>query len=132
MGSADIYAIVDPLPGVADSLVLGIELPDGGYYMPLFVVTEGEADFDEVREQIRGAIRRDLSPRHVPDEIVAAPAVPRTLTGKRIEVPVKHILRGEAPADVLAEGSVAQPEALTWYADFGRRRVRPLMEGAPA
>jgi acetoacetyl-CoA synthetase len=132
MGSADIYAIVDPLPGVADSLVLGIELPDGGYYMPLFVVPEGEPDFDDLREQIRAAIRRDLSPRHVPDEIIAAPAVPRTLTGKRIEVPIKHILRGQAAKDVLAAGSVAQPEALEWYADFGRRRVRPLMQATPA
>jgi acetoacetyl-CoA synthetase len=132
MGSADIYAIVDPLPGVADSLVLGIELPDGGYYMPLFVVPEGEPDFADLRDQIRAAIRGDLSPRHVPDEIIAAPAVPRTLTGKRIEVPIKHILRGQAAEDVLAAGSVAHPEALEWYADFGRRRVRPLMQGAPA
>jgi acetoacetyl-CoA synthetase len=132
MGSADIYAIVDPLPGVADSLVLGIELPDGGYYMPLFVVPEGDPDFDELREQIRAAIRGDLSPRHVPDEIIAAPAVPRTLTGKRIEVPIKHILRGQAANDVLAAGSVARPETLEWYADFGRERVRPLMQGASA
>jgi acetoacetyl-CoA synthetase len=132
MGSADIYAIVDPLPGVADSLVLGIELPDGGYYMPLFVVPEGEPDFDDLRDQIRAAIRGDLSPRHVPDEIIAAPAVPRTLTGKRIEVPIKHILRGHAVEDVLAAGSVAHPEALEWYADFGRQRVRPLMQAAPA
>ena len=132
MGSADIYSIVDPLPGVADSLVLGIELPDGGYYMPLFVVPEGEPDFDELREQIRAAIRGDLSPRHVPDEIIAAPAVPRTLTGKRIEVPIKHILRGQAAKEVLAAGSVARPEALEWYADFGRQRVRPLMQGTSA
>jgi acetoacetyl-CoA synthetase len=100
--------------------------------MPLFVVPEGEPDFDELREQIRAAIRGDLSPRHVPDEIIAAPAVPRTLTGKRIEVPIKHILRGQAAKEVLAAGSVARPEALEWYADFGRRRVRPLMQGTSA
>ena len=127
MGSSDIYAIVDPLPGVADSLVLGLELPDGGYYMPLFVVPDGDADFEALRETIRAAIRRDLSPRHVPDEIVAAPAVPRTLTGKRIEVPVKQILRGTAAGEALSVGAVAEPEALEWFADFGRRRVRPLM-----
>jgi acetoacetyl-CoA synthetase len=127
MGSSDIYAIVDPLPGVADSLVLGLELPDGGYYMPLFVVPDDGADFDALRETIRAAIRRDLSPRHVPDEIVAAPAVPRTLTGKRIEVPVKRILRGIAAGDALSLGAVAEPKALDWFADFGRRRVQPLM-----
>jgi acetoacetyl-CoA synthetase len=129
MGSADIYAIVDPLPGVADSLVLGIELPDGGYYMPLFVVPDQDTDIEGLREHIRAAIRRDLSPRHLPDEIVAAPAVPRTLTGKRLEVPIKQILRGTSSGDVLSLGAVGQPEALDWYADFGRRRVRPLMSG---
>jgi acetoacetyl-CoA synthetase len=130
MGSADIYAVVDPLPGVADSLVLGIELPDGGYYMPLFVVPEAGVDFDALVEEIRAAIRRDLSPRHVPDDIVAAPSIPRTLTGKRVEVPLKHILRGNDAGDVLSIGSVGRPESLDWYAEFGRRRVQPLIAGA--
>lgn len=130
MGSADIYAIVDPLPGVADSLVIGLELPDGGYYMPLFVVAEPDADIDELREAIKTAIRRDLSPRHLPDEIVAAPAVPRTLTGKRLEVPIKQILRGAAPRDVVSTGAVSEPDGLDWYAEFSRDRVVPLMSAS--
>jgi acetoacetyl-CoA synthetase len=130
MGSADIYAIVDPLPGVADSLVIGVELPDGGYYMPLFVVPEAGADLDELRAAITAAIRRDISPRHVPDEIVPAPGVPRTLTGKRVEVPIKEILRGTAWGDLVSSGAVANPEVLDWYADFGRSRVVPLMGAA--
>jgi acetoacetyl-CoA synthetase len=130
MGSADIYAIVDPLPGVADSLVIGVELPDGGYYMPLFVVPEAGADLDELRAAIKAAIRRDISPRHVPDEIVPAPGVPRTLTGKRVEVPIKQILRGTAWGDLVSSGAVANPEVLDWYAEFGRSRVVPLMGAA--
>lgn len=127
MGSADIYAIVDPLPGVADSLVVGVELPDGGYYMPLFVVPDADADIEEVRAAIKAAIRRDLSPRHLPDEIVAAPAVPRTLTGKRLEVPIKQILRGTAWRELVSSGAVSNPEVLEWYAEFGQSRVVPLM-----
>jgi acetoacetyl-CoA synthetase len=127
MGSADIYAIVDPLPGVADSLVVGVELPDGGYYMPLFVVPDADADIEEVRAAIKAAIRRDLSPRHLPDEIVAAQAVPRTLTGKRLEVPIKQILRGTAWRELVSSGAVSNPEVLDWYAEFGQSRVVPLM-----
>lgn len=131
MGSADIYAIVDPLRGVADSLVIGVELPDGGYYMPLFVVPDPDADLDELRATIKAAIRRDLSPRHVPDEIVSAPGVPRTLTGKRLEVPIKQILRGTAWRGLVSSGAVSNPEVLDWYAEFGQSRIVPLMSTAP-
>jgi acetoacetyl-CoA synthetase len=130
MGSADIYAIVDPLPGVVDSLVVGVELPDGGYYMPLFVVPEADTDIDELRGEIKTAIRRDLSPRHVPDEIVIAPGVPRTLTGKRLEVPIKQILRGTAWRELVSSGALANPQVLDWFAEFGRHRVVPLVTAA--
>jgi acetoacetyl-CoA synthetase len=123
MGSGDIYAIVDPLPGVADSLVIGIELPDGRYYMPLFVVPESGADIDEVRERIRQAIRSGLSPRHLPDEIVEAPAVPRTLTGKKLEIPIKQLLMGTSRG--IARGAVSEADALDWYGRFGREVVAP-------
>jgi acetoacetyl-CoA synthetase len=125
MGSGDIYAIVDPLPGVQDSLVIGIELPDGGYYMPLFVVPEAGAKMDEVQERIRQAIRSGLSPRHLPDDIVEAPAVPRTLTGKKLEIPIKQILRGTSKG--VAKGAVTDAAALDWYAGFGRDVVAPKL-----
>jgi len=129
MGSGDIYAIVDPLPGVSDSLVIGLELPDGGYYMPLFVVPEAGAEMDEVRERIRRAIRGDLSPRHLPDEIVAAPAVPRTLTGKKLEIPVKQLLQGTSRG--IARGAVTDADALDWYTEFGREVVAPKLRRQP-
>jgi len=86
MGSADIYAAIEELPEIADSLVIGTEPPDGGYYMPLFVVLKPGAELSaDLVTRIRKAIGRQVSPRHVPDEITAAPAVPRTLTGKKLE-----------------------------------------------
>ncbi|GHB18863.1 acetoacetate-CoA ligase [Streptomyces viridiviolaceus] len=122
MGSADIYAVVEQLPEVADSLVIGVERPDGGYVMPLFVVTaHGTALDDGLRERITTAIKRELSPRHVPDVIVPVPALPRTLTGKKLEVPVKRILQGARTGDVSGEGSVAHPEMLEWFTEFAAR-----------
>lgn len=119
MGSADIYAVVERLPRIADSLVVGAELRDGRYFMPLFVVLDEEATLDDaLRNTIATSIRQSLSPRHVPDAIVAIRAVPRTLTGKKLEVPVKRILQGAQVADVSAEGAVTHPEMLAWFADF--------------
>ncbi|MFE7267220.1 acetoacetate--CoA ligase [Streptomyces sp. NPDC057592] len=119
MGSADLYAVVEQLPRIADSLVVGAELPDGRYCMPLFVVpAEGERFDDGLRDEIVGAIRQSLSPRHVPDIIVPVEAVPRTLTGKKLEVPVKHILQGARVTDVSTEGAVTRPDMLAWFADF--------------
>ncbi|MGW1069266.1 acetoacetate--CoA ligase [Streptomyces aureus] len=124
MGSADIYAVVDRLPEIADSLVLGVEQPDGAYFMPLFVVPADDAELDDtLRARIVSAIRSGLSPRHVPDVIVRVPAVPRTLTGKKLEVPVKRVLQGARPGEVSSPGSVTHPEMLTWFAEFAAREA---------
>ncbi|GAA3545058.1 acetoacetate--CoA ligase [Streptomyces osmaniensis] len=122
MGSADIYAIVEELSEVADSLVVGVERPDGGYFMPLFVVlAHGAALDDALRDRIKATVRRRLSPRHVPDVILPIAAVPRTLTGKKLEVPVKRILQGARVDDVSSAGAVTHPEMLHWFAEFARR-----------
>jgi acetoacetyl-CoA synthetase len=119
MGSADIYAIVEQIPEIADSLVVGVDRADGSYFMPLFVVlAEGEQLDDVLRQKLITAIRHNLSPRHVPDAIVAIPAVPRTLTGKKLEVPVKQILQGRPPGEVSSEGSVTHPEMLRWFRHY--------------
>jgi acetoacetyl-CoA synthetase len=123
MGSADIYGIVEPIEGVADCVVLGVELPDGGYWMPLFVVASEGGELDEaLRGRIVRAITDGLSRRHVPDEILAAPAVPRTLTGKKLEVPLKRLMLGEPLAQVANLGAVNDPDALRWFAAFAERR----------
>jgi len=123
MGSAEIYAAVDRIPEVADSLVIGAELDNGGYWMPLFVTLTDKAVLDdELRARITDEIRRSCSPRHVPDEILLAPAIPRTLTGKRLEVPVKRLLQGTDIARAVNTGVVDRPDSLSWFADLGTRR----------
>ena len=121
LGSAEIYAAVDGLEEVTDSLVVGVEQPDGGYWMPLFVVSDADAGL--LRERITLAIRAALSPRHVPDEVIKVPVIPRTLTGKKLEIPVKRIMQGMPPDQAAATGSVDHPEALAFFAQFaaGRR-----------
>jgi len=123
LGSAEIYGVVEALPEVADSLVVGVELPDGGYDMPLFVVPAPGVQVDDpLRARIRAALRAELSPRHVPDRIVGAPAIPRTLTGKKLEVPVKRLLQ-QVPVDrAVATAAVDRPELLSWFAEQGGRR----------
>jgi acetoacetyl-CoA synthetase len=122
MGSGDIYEPVEALPEVREALVLGIERPDGDYWMPLFVVlAEGMTLDDALEARIKDAIRTHASPRHVPDAIIAAPGVPHTRTGKKLEVPVKKVLLGQDLSGALDPGSVDAPELLDWYAEVARR-----------
>ncbi|MFC7216794.1 acetoacetate--CoA ligase [Streptomyces polyrhachis] len=124
MGSADIYEVVERLPEIRESLVIGVEEPDGGYWMPLFVhLAPGAVLDDALRARIRQALRENLTPRHVPDEVVEIEAVPHTLTGKRLEVPVKRLLQGTAMDRAVNRGSVDRPELLDFYAELGRSRT---------
>jgi acetoacetyl-CoA synthetase len=121
MGTADIYAAVESIPAVLDCVVLGIEQPDGAYWMPLFVqLAPGESLTDVLRDQLKQAIRSQASPRHVPDEIIAVPAVPRNLTGKKLELPVKRILLGTPVATVASPDALADPAALDPFVALAR------------
>ncbi|GGC63307.1 acetoacetate--CoA ligase [Hoyosella rhizosphaerae] len=121
MGSADIYQVVEQIPDVFEALILGVELPDGEYWMPLFVHLADEVELtDEVQHRIVSAIREQLSPRHVPDEIIAAPAIPHTRTGKKLEVPLKKILQGGDPGRAVDRSAVDSPELVDWFAQFRR------------
>ncbi|HEX3287272.1 MAG TPA: acetoacetate--CoA ligase, partial [Mycobacterium sp.] len=118
MGSAEIYNAVESLTEVTDCLVVGVEQDDGGYWMPLFVHLADDAELDDaLREKITAAIRKRASPRHVPDAIVGVPGIPRTMTGKRLEIPIKRILLGAKPADVVSESAVDKPELLAVFAE---------------
>src|SRR5699024_2864113 len=117
MGSADITQIVDRVDGVEASMVIGAEMPGGDYYMPLFVVPTGEGLDEELQERIVAAIRAQLSPRYVPDEIIAAPGVPMTRTGKLLEIPVKRLLQG-GDAQAVNRDAAADAGVLDWYVDF--------------
>jgi acetoacetyl-CoA synthetase len=126
MGTSEIYRAVEGIPEVLDSLVIDLEGLGGASYMPLFVVLREGAELDAALEQkIKGAIRAALSPRHVPDAIFAIPDVPRTLSGKKLEVPVKKILMG-APVERAANpDSLKNPELLPYFAELaGRLRAR--------
>ncbi|WFP15923.1 acetoacetate--CoA ligase [Citricoccus muralis] len=116
LGSADIYNAVQHVQEVADSLVIGVEESDGGYYMPLFVVLkEGATLSEELITRIATTIRSHTSARHVPDTVLEAPAIPVTHAGKKIEVPIKRLFLGHRPEDVINASSLSNPEALDWF-----------------
>jgi acetoacetyl-CoA synthetase len=117
MGSADIYQAVERLSEISEALIIGAEQPDGGYWMPLFVVlVEGAELTDELRDRIAATIRTEVSPRHVPDQIIAAPGIPHTRTGKKLEVPIKRLFQGADPSRVVERSAVDSPALLDWYA----------------
>ena len=115
---------VESVPAVVDCVVLGVEQPDGGYWMPLFVqLAPGESLTDELVAQLKAAIRAQASPRHVPDEIIAVPGVPHTRTGKRLEVPLKRLFQGVDPAKALNVGAVDDAAAVEHYIALARERA---------
>jgi acetoacetyl-CoA synthetase len=123
MGTSEIYQAVESLPEIVDSLVLDLEGLEGESYMPLFVVLAEDVELDEaLRHRIRQRIREDISPRHVPDEIIAVPGVPYTLSGKKMEVPVRQILLGRPVEGAANPGAMRNPEALRYYAELARER----------
>jgi acetoacetyl-CoA synthetase len=116
MGTSEIYRAVTVVPEVVDALVVDIPRPGTEGWMPLFVVVaEGAELSDETKAEIKRRIREQCSPRHVPDEIYSVAAVPRTLSGKVLEVPVKRILMGMPADQALSRDSLANPEAIEWF-----------------
>ncbi|ADU97875.1 acetoacetate--CoA ligase [Alicycliphilus denitrificans] len=123
MGTSEIYSAVEALPEVLDSLVVDLEYLGRESWMPLFVVLrEGVALDDALRGRIDDAIRAALSPRFVPDDIFAVAEVPRTLSGKKQELPIKKLLLGQPLAKVVNRDAMANPGCLDWYVDFAARR----------
>lgn len=120
MGSADIYEVVESIDAITEALVLGIDGPDGAYWMPLFVtLTDGRELDDALVDTIGTEIRTRLSPRHVPDDVVAAPGIPHTRTGKKLEVPLIGIMSGRAEVS-LDPRAIDNPDLIDWYREQGR------------
>lgn len=118
LGSAEVYAVLQTIPEIKNGVVLGIEIPGGRYWMPLFVeLAEGAELDEELVARIGSAIRSRATPRHVPDTIEAVPAIPTTHAGKRIEVPLKKLFLGQSPDRAVNRGSLANPEALDWFVE---------------
>ena len=122
MGTSEFYRVVEQIPEIADSLVVDTgSLSDASGTLYLFVVLAPGAVLDTtLRRRIATEVRRELSPRHVPDQISSVPAVPRTLNGKKLEVPVKRLLLGALPESVASRDTLANPSALDAFAALAR------------
>jgi acetoacetyl-CoA synthetase len=122
MGTAEIYRAVMAVDDVVDALVVDVPVEGGDAWMPLFVVLrEGASLSDDVVAEIRRRVREDCSPRHVPNDVIEVREVPRTLSGKVLELPVKRILMGTPPEKAAARDSLANPDALDAFVELARR-----------
>ena len=124
MGTSELYSAVEALPEVLDALVVDLEYLGRPSYMPLFVVLGPDMQLDAaLRARIDTAIRSALSPRFVPDAIFQVAEVPRTLSGKKQELPVKKLLLGQSLDKVVNPDAMANPESLVWFVEFARQRM---------
>jgi acetoacetyl-CoA synthetase len=123
MGTAELYRVVEALPEVLDSLVVDLEYLGRESFMPLFVVLrEGLVLDAALTSRIHGAIRQGLGPRYVPSQTLQVSAIPRTLSGKKMELPVKKLLLGADPAKVMNRDAMANAAAVDWFVEYARRR----------
>ena len=125
MGTAELYRAVEALPEVLDSLVVDLEMLGRDSWMGLFVVLrEGVALDGALVVRIKQVVREALSPRHVPNEVLQVPAIPRTLSGKKMELPVKKLLLGADPAKVMNRDAMANAGSVEWFVGFAGERGR--------
>jgi acetoacetyl-CoA synthetase len=123
IGTAEIYRALEQVQEVDDSIIVNLLLPGGGFFMPLFVTLRPGVQLDERLEaKIRAHLREDCSPRHVPDRIYQVDVIPYTRSGKKLEVPVRHILMGMPLAKAADVSALAVPGSLDWFVKFARRR----------
>ncbi|WP_238445317.1 acetoacetate--CoA ligase [Salsipaludibacter albus] len=128
LGTAEFYAVVDPIDRVDDALVVhlpGQDPDDSMGELVLFLApADGASVDDDLVAEVRATLRDQLSPRHVPDRVVAVEAIPRTLSGKRLEVPVKRILAGTPVDEAASRGALANPASLQAFADWAEAERR--------
>ncbi|HEY9465508.1 MAG TPA: acetoacetate--CoA ligase [Vicinamibacterales bacterium] len=121
IGTAEVYRSLLGVPAVEDSLIVNLDLPGGKFFMPLFVKTKNDMLLDEtIADQIRAQIRREYSPRHVPDKIFQVRAIPYTLTGKKMEVPVRRILMGVPAEKAANRAAMANVHSLDYFVEYAR------------
>jgi len=121
IGTAEIYAVLAGIDEVEDALIVNLDLPGGGFFMPLFVTLAPGLELDdEIRAKIRGRLRAEYTPRHVPDRIIRVHAIPATLTGKKMEVPVRKLLLGVPPEEAANVNAMANPGSLDEFAAYAR------------
>jgi acetoacetyl-CoA synthetase len=121
IGTAEIYRVVEEDPDVLSSLVVNLDLPGGGFFMPLFVQLAAGAEMDaDLEARLRRRLREEYSPRHVPDRIIAVGAIPLTRSGKKMEVPVRRLLLGAEPRAVADPSAMADPSVLAEFVEYAR------------
>ena len=124
IGTAEVYRSLAGIPEIEDALIVNLDLAGGRFFMPLFVKLKGERTLDgDLAERIRAHIRREYSPRHVPDRILQVGAIPYTLTGKKMEVPVRRILMGTQVEQAANRAAMANIEALDFFIEYARRQA---------
>jgi acetoacetyl-CoA synthetase len=125
MGTSELYSAIEALPEVLDSMVVDLEYLGRESYMPLFVVLREGVTLDRAMEaRINAAIEAGLSRRFLPNEIIAVPEIPRTLSGKKQELPIKKLLLGHPLEKVINKDAMANPECLDWYIAFARNSFK--------
>jgi acetoacetyl-CoA synthetase len=130
MGTSELYRAVETLPEVVDCLVVDLEYLGKPSYMPLFVVLREGIELDDaLRERINSRIRAALSARHVPNDIFVIGAAPRTLSGKKLELPIKKLLLGQPLDKVVNRDAMANPDSMQWFVEFAERRAKTLTPG---
>jgi acetoacetyl-CoA synthetase len=121
IGTAEVYAALESVPQITGALIVNLNLPYGGFFMPLFVTLEDGAVLDDaLRATIAGRLRSQYTARHLPDRIIQVAAIPVTLTGKKMEVPVRKILMGAAPDEAANRNAMANPQSLDAFAEYAR------------
>jgi len=123
MGTAEFYRVVESVPEVVDSMVVDTSTSAGEGDLLLFVVLDPAADLGEITPKLRALIRSELSPRHVPGAVIPVPVIPRTLNGKKCEVPVKRILAGAAVDTVVSRDALADPAGFDSFLEAARSAV---------
>jgi len=130
MGTAEIYRVIEELPEVLDSMVVDLEYLGRESYMPLFVVLRPGVQLDAGLEQrMRDRIRMQLSARHVPDDVFVVAEIPRTLTGKKMELPIKKLLLGSPLEKIANPDAMSNPGSLAFYVEFARQRAAESLAG---
>jgi acetoacetyl-CoA synthetase len=123
IGTAEIYAVLASIGEIEDALIVNLDLPGGGFYMPLFVrLPDGAVLDDALRRTICDRLRQEYTPRHVPDRIIQVHDIPATLTGKKMEVPVRKILLGVAPDEAANVNAMANPDSLKEFVAYAREQ----------
>jgi len=119
IGTAEIYTVLEGIPEVDDAIVVNLDLPGGQFFMPMFVkLADGLAMTETIENEIKARLRREYTPRHVPDKIIQVPAIPTTLTGKKLEVPVRKILLGTPLEKAANTSAMADPSSLDAFLDY--------------